>query len=85
MTTKELKKYFKEHLVPSKLYKIGGHHKNRICLDKTESGWTVFFQDNKDKVGVMNFVDEASACNRMKDELRKLMEQLYGVTWVPAR
>ena len=29
MTTKELKRYFKDHLVPSKLYKIGGHHKNR--------------------------------------------------------
>ena len=86
MNTKELKQYFEEHLVPSKLYKIGGSHKNRICLDKTEEGWAVFFQDdNKDKVGVLNFVDEASACNRMKDELRKLMEQLYGLTWAGAR
>ena len=33
----------------------------------------------------MNFVDEASACNSMKDELRKLMEQLYGITWAPAK
>ena len=31
MNTKELKKFFKEHLVPSKLYKVGGHHKNRVC------------------------------------------------------
>ena len=85
MTTKELKKYFEDHLVPSKLYKIGGHHKNRICLDKTADGWAVFFPDNKDRIGVLNFVDEASACNRMKDELRKLMEQLYGITWAPAR
>ncbi len=85
MNTKELKKYFKEHLVPSKLYKIGGSHKNRICLDKTESGWRVFFQDKKDKIGVMNFNDEASACNTMKNELRKLMEQMYGVTWAPTR
>ncbi len=43
MNTKELKKFFKEHLVPSKLYKVGGHHKNRVCLDKTENGWAVFF------------------------------------------
>ena len=85
MTTKELKQYFEEHLVPSKLSKIGGHHKNRICLDKTADGWAVFFQDNKDRIGVMNFVDESSACNSMKDELRKLMEQLYGITWAPAR
>ena len=85
MNSKELKAYFEEHLVPSKLYKIGGSHKNRICLDKTENGWAVYFQDQKEKIGVLNFVDEASACNRMKDELRKLMEQLYGITWVPAK
>ncbi|MCR5405064.1 MAG: hypothetical protein K6E91_14780 [Butyrivibrio sp.] len=85
MTTKELKKYFKEHMVPSKLYKIGGAHKNRICLDKSEGGWRVYFQDKKDKIGIMKFVDEASACNTMKDELRKLMEQLYGLTWAGAR
>ncbi len=85
MNTKELKKYLKDHMVPSKLYKIGGSHKNRICMDKTDSGWAVYFQDKKDKIGVMNFVDEATACNTMKDELRKLMEQLYGLTWAAAR
>ena len=85
MNTKELKTYLEEHLVPSKLYKIGGSRKNRICLDRTESGWAVYFQDQKEKIGVLNFVDEASACNRMKDEVRKLMEQLYGLTWAAAR
>ena len=85
MNTKELKAYLEEHLVPSKLYKIGGSHKNRICLDRTDSGWAVYFQDQKEKIGVLNFVDEASACNRMKDEVRKLMEQLYGLTWAAAR
>ena len=85
MNRKELQKYLKQHLVPSKLYKIGGTHKNRICMDRTENGWAVFFQDKKDKIGVMNFVDEASACNVMKDEIRKLMEQLYGLTWAAAR
>ncbi len=85
MNTKELKKYFKDHLVPDKLYKIGGSHKNRICLDRTKDGWAVYFQDKKEKIGIMNFVDEASACNRMKDELRKLMELMYGLTFTSAR
>ncbi len=85
MNAQELKSYLEEHLVPSKLYKIGGSHKNRICLDKTESGWAVWFQDKKEKIGVLNFVDEASACSRMKDEIRKLMEQLYGLTWAAAK
>ncbi len=85
MNTKELKKFLKEHLVPSKLYKVGGHHKNRICLDKTKNGWAVFFQDKKDRIGEIDFMDEASACDKMKDELRKLMEQMYGVTWAVAK
>ena len=85
MNTKELKRFLKEHLIPSKLYKVGGHHKNRICLDKTKNGWAVFFQDNKDRIGEIDFVDEASACDKMKDELRKLMEQMYGITWAVVR
>ena len=85
MNTKELKKFFKEHLVPSKLYKVGRHHRNRVCLAKTDNGWSVFFQDKKERIGVINFPDEASACDKMKEELRKMMEQLYGVTWAPAR
>ncbi len=85
MNAQELKSYLEEHLVPSKLQKICGSHKNRICMDKTENGWAVWFQDKKEKIGVLNFVDEASACNRMKDEVRKLMEQLYGLTWAAAR
>ena len=85
MNTRELKKYLKEHLVPSKLYKIGGSQRNRICLDRTESGWAVYFMDKKEKIGLMNFVDEASACSRMKDELRKLMELMYGLTWASVR
>lgn len=82
MTAKELKQYLKDHLVPSKLYKIGGHHKNRICMDKTKEGWCIFFQDKKGPVGTESFPDEASACRRMKEEIRILMEQIYGVTWV---
>jgi len=53
--------------------------------DHIRTGYVLYFQDKKEKIGVLNFVDEASACNRMKDELRKMMEQLYGVTWAPAK
>ena len=35
MTVKELKAFFKEHLVPSRLYNLkGGSHGGRICLGK---------------------------------------------------
>ena len=82
MTGKELKAFFKEHLVPEKLYKIGGKHNRRICMEKSENGWDVFFSEKKAKIDLMHFADEASACTGMKNELRKLMEQMYGVTWV---
>ena len=62
MTGKEVQAFLKEHLVPKKLYKIGGSHKNRICLEQTEKGWEVFFRDKKEKVGTLFFRDEASAC-----------------------
>ena len=85
MTIQDLSTFFKSHLVPARLYKIGGKHNNRICLSKTEDGWEVYFSDHKDKVGLMQFQDEDSACRSMMDEIRKIMEVAYGMTWVPER
>jgi len=84
MTGKEVQAFLKEHLVPKKLYKIGGSHKNRICLEQTEKGWEVFFRDKKEKVGTLFFRDEASACQCFMEEVRKIMVSLYGITWVPS-
>lgn len=81
MTGRELHEFFKEHLVPSKLYKINGHHNHRICMEKDDSGWDVYFRDRKDKVGLIHFANEADACNGMKNEIRKLMQCMYGVSW----
>ena len=81
MTGKEVKAFLKEHLVPSKLYKIGGSHKNRICMEQTDNGWEVFFRDKKQKVGTLSFHDEASACQCFMEEIRKIMVSLYGITW----
>ena len=81
MTAKELKQFFESHLVPSSLYKIGGKHNRRICLEEGKDGWEVFFSEHKDRIGLLRFKDEASACRRMKEEVRKAMEQLYGLTW----
>ena len=81
MTVQELSNFFKEHLVPARLYKIGGSHNNRICLEETEDGWEVFFSEKKEKIGLLQYEDENSACLSMKNEIRKLMESLYGLTW----
>ena len=83
MTVKELKVFFKEHLVPSHLYNLkGGTHGGRICLSKTrQNSWEVYFCEKKNKIGLMQFAAESEACQRMMDEVRKVMEQIYGVTW----
>lgn len=81
MTANELKSFFKQHRVPGRYYKIGGRHNHRICMEKTDNGWEVFFSDNKDKVGLSRYLDEASACTGMKKEMKKLMEQMHGMTW----
>ena len=81
MTMKELKDFFKEHRVPSSLYKLGGNHNHRICIEQCDGEWEVFFSEKKQKTGLMRFDSEESACSRMKDEIRKLMELMYGLTW----
>ena len=83
MTVKELKTFFKEHLVPSHLYNLkGGAHSNRICLGKTKDDkWEVYFSEKKNKIGLMQFASENEACQHMMDEIRKVMEQIYGITW----
>ena len=83
MTAAELQDFLKEHLVPSKLYKIGKNHDGSICLTKSGDEWELYFSDHKEKVGLMRFTDENAACLKMKDELRKIMESVYGLTWVP--
>ena len=37
------------------------------------------------RIGVMHFKDEGSACAGMKNELRKMMELMYGLTWAPEK
>ena len=82
MTVKELKKFFKDHLVPSHLYNMkGGHHRNRICIANDKNGWQVYFSEGKEKIGLMQFATESEACQRMKDEVCKVMEQNYGLSW----
>ena len=85
MTAKELKKFFKEHLVPSKLYKIGKKHDGRICLTKDKGIWEVYFLDHKEKIGLIRYEGENSACQAMKNEQRKIMEAFYEITWTPTR
>lgn len=82
MTVKELKVFFQEHLVPSSLYALkGGNHKNRLVMGKSGTGWDIYFSDKKNKVGIMHFATESEACQRMKEEVLKLMEQIYGLSW----
>lgn len=84
MTIKELKTFFQDHLVPSRIYNMkGGHHRNRICISRVrdKKGWEVYFSEGKAKIGLMQFATESEACQRMKDEVCKVMEQLYGLSW----
>ena len=83
MTVKELKVFFKEHLVPSHLYNLkGGTHGGRICLSKTrQNSWEVYFCEKKNKIGLMQFATESEACQRMMDEVRTVTEQIYCLPW----
>ena len=49
MDVQELKNFFKEHLVPNKLYHIGkGSKSGRLCLRCDKGGfWEVFFGEKR--------------------------------------
>ena len=81
MTSKELQKFFKEHLVPARLYKLNGTRSKRICLRKEGSGWDIFYRVHKKRIGLTHFTSESAACAQMKEEIRKVMETMYGITW----
>ena len=51
MNTKELKQYLKDHLVPSKLYKIGKERDGRICLTKNKEFWEVYINGGRTPTG----------------------------------
>lgn len=77
MNITELKNFLAEHLVPTKLYQIGGASDDRICLDKQNGFWEVFFCEKGNKFCSTLFQDEQSACARMLKELSKVMEIAY--------
>lgn len=79
MTTRELQDYFKSHLVPSKLYDLKGAHNKRICMEHTADGWSIYYADKKDKVGLLHYVSESEACLAMKEQINKVMQAMYGV------
>ncbi len=81
MNTKELGTFLSEHLVPKKIYSLSGSHNNRICLERASDGWNVYFADKKNKVGISHYSTETEACLRMKEEIKKFMELVYGLTW----
>jgi hypothetical protein len=54
-------------------------------MTKEGNFWEVYFVDHKEKIGLMKFTDENSACIKMKDELRKIMESIYEITWMPTK
>lgn len=80
MTVSELKKYLTEHLVPTKLYQIGGESDGKICLEQENGIWEVFFCDKMSKIGIMCFKDENSACARMLSEITKVMSLFFDET-----
>lgn len=77
MTVSELKKYLTEHLVPTKLYQIGGESDGKICLEQENGIWEVFFCDKMSKIGILCFKDENSACSRMLSEITKVMSLFF--------
>lgn len=79
MTTRELRQYFKDHLVPTRLYHLRGAHHNRICMEQVADGWNIYYAERHNKVGLLHFATESEACEAMREQIGKVMQALYGL------
>ena len=52
-----------------------------LLVEDDKKEWEVYFSEGKTKIGLMHFSTESEACQRMKEEVRKVMEQVYGLSW----
>ena len=50
-------------------------------MEASNGGWDVYFSDNKNKIGLMHFTSESDACASMAEEIKKIMQSFYGLTW----
>ena len=72
MTILELKKVLDENNIPRNLYNLemSGLKDQRICVEKTENGWNVYYSERGQKFDLKRYFSEHDAC---MDLLQRLL------------
>ena len=73
-------KKLKENNISDRYFCLnGGLPYDKICLEKNEDKWEVYYSEGKAKIGLMQFDNESEACQCMKEEVSTVMELIYGL------
>ncbi|OGX60660.1 MAG: hypothetical protein A2189_05000 [Paenibacillus sp. RIFOXYA1_FULL_44_5] len=74
MTKSEILVLLKKEGIPEDRYSLdGGSHHNRLCLERKNNRWYVYYSENGVKINVNNFILEEIACRHFYDELVKMI------------
>lgn len=70
MKINELRLKLEKLGVPRRVYSLSGWSDERLCLEKRDEVWDVFFVERGQKRAARTFETEDQACEYMLDELK---------------
>jgi hypothetical protein len=77
MTVKDLAERLKRENIPENCYTLeGGLPNEKWCLEKTPSGWDIYYSERGIRNQLRHLTSEEKACDYFYDELIKMMKYM---------
>lgn len=77
MTVKELAAQLREEKIPDNWYTLeGGLPSEKWCMEKTYSGWDVYYSERGLRNQLRHFTFEEEACEYFYNELKEMMKYM---------
>lgn len=77
MTKQELAKRLTKETIPEDCYTLeGGLPNEKWCLEKTPTGWDIYYSERGLRNQLQQFISEEQACDYFYKELKKMMEYI---------
>ena len=73
MNKNELMQFLEKENIPFNSYSLdGGLPNDRLCLDRTYQGWTVYYSEMGEKYEEMGFPSEEDACEHFYRRIKEI-------------
>lgn len=74
MTKRELLQRLKNDNIPEYYYSLeGGLPNDKLCLDKTRTGWVVYYSEMGEKHQEVGFASEEDACEYFYKRIKEMI------------